>query len=188
MISPMRCLQDTALRTGASMMMTSDELLAYLERHEIQSITHEHPRVHTVDESRQLRGNIPGIHTKNLFLRDSKKTFFLVVADEAATVNLKDLHHKIGARGALSFGSPEMLLELLGVTPGSVSLLALVNDRDHKVVLAIDESLLAAETVNCHPLSNGRTTSLSGEGLLRFLSSTGHQHLRVSFEVKEDER
>jgi hypothetical protein len=85
--------------------MTSDDLLAQLAAHGIEAVTREHPPVHTVEESRQWRGDIPGIHTKNLFLRDSKKTFFLVVADEAATVNLKDLRHKIGAKGNLSFGA-----------------------------------------------------------------------------------
>jgi Ala-tRNA(Pro) deacylase len=170
------------------MTMTSNELLAHLADNNIDAITHEHPPVHTVDESRQLRGNIAGIHTKNLFLRDSKKTYFLVVANEAATVNLKELRHKIGARGALSFGTPEMLLELLGVTAGAVSLLALVNDREHKVILAIDESLMTAEVVNCHPLSNCRTTSLSAAGILGFLSSTGHQPLRISLDAEEDKR
>lgn len=168
--------------------MTSNELLAYLADNDIEAITHEHPPVHTVDESRQLRGNIAGIHTKNLFLRDNKKTYFLVVANEAATVNLKELRHKIGARGALSFGTPEMLLELLGVTAGAVSLLALVNDREHKVILALDESLMTAEVVNCHPLTNCRTTSLTAGGFLAFLSSTGHQSLRISLDTEEDSR
>jgi len=161
------------------MTITSDELLAYLEDHEIEAVTREHAPVYTVEESQKLRGDIPGIHTKNLFLRDGKKAFFLVVTDEAATVDLKNLRHTIGARGALSFGTPEQLLDLLGVTPGAVSLLALVNDRGHKVVPVIDESLLKAELVNCHPLSNRRTTSLSPEGILGFLTTTGHVPMRI---------
>jgi Ala-tRNA(Pro) deacylase len=165
----------------AAMTMTSEELLSYLEYHGIEAVTYEHPPVHTVEESQKLRGDVPGVHTKNLFLRDSKKAFFLVVTNEAATVNLKDLRHKIDARGALSFGTPEALLELLGVTPGAVSLLALVNDRGHKVLPVIDESLLQAGLVNCHPLSNRRTTSLSAEGILGFLATTGHLPLRMSF-------
>src|ERR1700739_980940 len=106
------------------MTMTSDDLLAYLADNNIEAITHEHPPVHTVEESRQLRGDIAGGLTKSLSLRDTKKTYFLVVANEAAPVNLKELRHKIGARGALSFGTPEMLLELLGVTGGALSLFA----------------------------------------------------------------
>ncbi len=152
------------------MTVTSEELLAYLEDHGIEAVTYEHAPVHTVEESQKLRGEVPGVHTKNLFLRDSKKAFFLVVTNEAVTVNLKDLRHKIDARGGLSFGTPEALLELLGVTPGAVSLLPV-----------IDESLLQARLVNCHPLSNRRTTSLSAEGILGFLATTGHLPLRISF-------
>jgi Ala-tRNA(Pro) deacylase len=162
--------------------MTSDRVLTHLAEQGIEAVTYDHPPVHSVDESRQLRGDIAGIHTKNLFLRDSKKTFFLVVADEAATVNLKDLRHKVGARGNLSFGAPEMLLDMLGVTPGSISLLALVNDPGHKVALVVDQSLLAADFVNCHPLSNRRTTSLSAEALRKFLAMTGHVPLGISLE------
>ena len=77
------------------MTMTSEELLAYLEDRGIEAVTYEHPPVHTVEESQKLRGDVSGVHTKNLFLRDSKKAFFLVVTNEAATVNLKDLRHKI---------------------------------------------------------------------------------------------
>jgi len=155
--------------------MTSDELLAYLAQHGIEHTVYEHPSVHTVEESRRLRGDIPGIHTKNLFLRDDKKNYFLVVTDEATTVDLKALRHEIGARGRLSFGTPDMLQELLGVTPGSVSLLALVHDLDHKVTLVLDDRLLGAATINGHPLDNGRTTSLSPDALSKFLSSTGHR-------------
>src|SRR5580692_10932346 len=104
---------------------TSDELLKHLESNGISAETFEHPPVHTVEESRQLRGNIPGIHTKNLFLRDGKKNYFLFVTDESAAVHLKSVARKISARGGLSFGSPEALMELLGIEPGSVSLLAL---------------------------------------------------------------
>ncbi|HEY0327970.1 MAG TPA: prolyl-tRNA synthetase associated domain-containing protein [Rhodopseudomonas sp.] len=164
--------------------MTSDDLLAYLADQHISATTHDHPAVHTVEDSRRLRGDIPGIHTKNLFLRDSKKTFFLVVADEAATVNLKDLRHKIGAKGNLSFGAADVLLDMLGVTPGSISLLALVNDATHNVTLVVDQSLLAAETINCHPLSNRRTTSLSAEALRQFLANTGHSPLSISLDGK----
>src|SRR5260370_26099051 len=154
----------TTKRRRAVINIKSKQVIAYREDQGIEADTYEPPPVHTVEESQKLRGDAPGVHTKNLFLRDSKKAFFLVVTKEEATVSLKDLRHKIDARGALSFGTPEALLELLGVTPGAVSLLALVNDRGHKVVPVIDESLLKAGLVNCHPLSNRRTTSLSAEG------------------------
>jgi Ala-tRNA(Pro) deacylase len=161
---------------------TSDELLKYLEKNGVSAKTFEHPSVHTVEESRQLRGNIPGIHTKNLFLRDGKKNYFLFVTDESATVHLKSLARKISARGGLSFGSPDAMMELLGIEPGSVSLLALINDTDNKVTVALDEHLLQASAINCHPLTNTRTTSLSKEGIAAFLASIGHTPLHVSLD------
>lgn len=161
--------------------MQTREVLNYLERIGIMAKTYEHAAVHTVDESRELRGNIPGIHTKNLFLRDSKKKFFLVVTDEATQINLKALGPRIGAKGGLSFGSPEALMQNLGVTPGSVSLLAAVNDSEKRVTVVLDEALLKAPLVNCHPLSNQFTTSLSPEGISAFLCATGHPPLHISF-------
>ncbi|MGA7805849.1 MAG: YbaK/EbsC family protein, partial [Bradyrhizobium sp.] len=93
-------------------MQKSDELLRYLEDKGIHAKTFEHPALHTVEESRALRGDIPGIHTKNLFLRDSKRNYFLVVTDESTSIQLKALARKIGAKGNLSFGSPDALMEL----------------------------------------------------------------------------
>ena len=161
--------------------MQTREVLNYLERIGIMAKTYEHAAVHTVEESRELRGKIPGIHTKNLFLRDSKKKFFLVVTDEATQINLKALGPRIGAKGGLSFGSPEALMQNLGITPGSVSLLAAVNDSEKRVTVVLDEALLKAPLVNCHPLSNQFTTSLSPEGISAFLSATGHPPLHISF-------
>ena len=161
--------------------MQTSEVLNYLERIGIMAKTYEHAAVHTVEESRELRGNIPGIHTKNLFLRDSRKNFFLVVTDEANQINLKALGSRIGAKGGLSFGSPEALMQNLGVTPGSVSLLAAANDSEKRVTVVLDEALLKAPLVNCHPLSNQFTTSLSPEGISAFLFATGHRPLQISF-------
>ena len=165
--------------------MHSSEILKYLEQHGIGGKTHTHAPVHTVEESRELRGNIPGIHTKNLFLRDSKKNFFLVVTDEPTKINLKALGPIIGAKGGLSFGSPEALLQNLGITPGSVSILAAVNDPNKHVKMVLDDALMAAELVNCHPLDNCSTTSLTPAGIIAFLASTGHAPLLVSLSVDE---
>src|SRR6478736_5760499 len=117
------------------MPMTSDDLLLCLAQKGIDAVTAEYPAVHTVEESRRLRGDIPGRHTKNLFLRDGKKNFFLAVMDEGSTVDLKSFRTKIGARSGLSFGTPDMLMDLLGVAPGSVSLLGLINDHDSKITV-----------------------------------------------------
>jgi Ala-tRNA(Pro) deacylase len=166
---------------GPPNIMRREEILGYIECYGISATTYEHPAVHTVEESRKLRGNIAGIHTKNLFLRDSKKSFYLVVTDESTRINLKALGPRIGARGNLSFGSPDALLEMLGVTPGSVSLLAAANDPGKRVTVVLDEALLRAVAINCHPLDNRYTTSLSPEDVTAFFAATGHAPLLVVF-------
>jgi Ala-tRNA(Pro) deacylase len=158
----------------------SDELLAYLKANGISAPTFDHAPVHTVEQSRELRGEIPGIHTKNLFLRDGKKNFFLFVTEESAPINLKALAKLIGAKAGLSFGSPEALLEHLGITPGSVSVLAAINDTQHKVTIVLDQRLLADSPINCHPLINSRTTSLTRQQLATFLDQLGRKPLYVS--------
>jgi Ala-tRNA(Pro) deacylase len=160
-------------------MTESDALLAYLEKNGIEARTFEHPAVHTVEESKALRGDIPGLHTKNLFLRDGKKNFFLFVTDEDATINLKQLSKKIGAKGGLSFGSPEALLELLGIRPGAVSVLAVVNDQQGRVKLVLDKKLEGTIAINCHPLNNERTTSFSQQAFAKFLAATGREAVYV---------
>jgi Ala-tRNA(Pro) deacylase len=161
-------------------MQKSDELLEFLEANGISAKTYEHPPVHTVEESQALRGDIPGLHTKNLFLRDGKKNYFLFVTEENAAVSIKALARKIGARAGLSFGSPEALMELLGIKPGSVSVLAAINDKEKRVTIVLDRQLLQGSAINCHPLTNRRTTSLSKQALEGFLALTGHTPLYIS--------
>ncbi len=158
----------------------SDKLLEFLSQHGIEVQTFTHPPVHTVEESRAVRGDIPGVHTKNLFLRDNKRQFFLVVTNEETQINLKSLKAKIGAKGGLSFGSAEALLEKLGITPGAVSLFAAINDPQKQVTIVIDEALLAHSLINGHPLTNERTTSITKEGIAAFLAATEHTPLYVS--------
>ena len=109
---------------------TPDELFAYLDRLGIAAQDGTHPPLFTVEKSRELRGTIPGGHTKNLFLRDKKGAPFLVVALEDAAIELKSLHRLLGATGRFSFGSAELMRDLLGVEPGSVTPFAAINDRD----------------------------------------------------------
>lgn len=163
------------------MPLTPDGLLAYLNACGIVATTQSHPPVHTVAQARALRGSISGAHTKNLFLRDARKNYFLVAVEEETPVDLKALKLKLGARGGLSFGSPEALYEKLGVLPGAVTLLAAANDPQREVMIAIDVALLEADFVNCHPLTNASTTTLAPSELLRFLALTGHEPLRISF-------
>ena len=152
-----------------------DALFAYLDGLGIAHKTVTHPAVFRVDESRALRGTIPGAHTKNLLLRDKKGAAFLVVALEDAQIELKSLHRRIGASGRFSFGAAELLRELLGVEPGSVTPFAVINDRALRVTVILDTGLMAHEVLNFHPLVNTATTAIAREGLVKFLEATGHK-------------
>jgi Ala-tRNA(Pro) deacylase len=154
---------------------TPDELFAYLDSLRIAHQTVSHPPVFTVEEARTLRGQVPGGHTKNLFLRDKKGALFLVVAPEDAAIELKSLHRLIGASGRFSFGSADLMRETLGVEPGSVTPFAVINDKDARVTVILDAALMAHDLLNFHPLVNTGTTTVSREGLLKFLEATGHR-------------
>jgi len=154
---------------------TPDELRAYLDNHGIAVSVMEHPPLFTVEQSQKLRGEIPGAHTKNLFLKDKKDRLYLIVAEEDATIDLKHLHGRIGASGRLSFGSANLLMETLGVTPGAVTPFGLINDVDARVAVVLDAALMENDIVNCHPLVNTATASISANGLLAFIRATGHE-------------
>jgi Ala-tRNA(Pro) deacylase len=149
------------------------DLIAFLESLGIATTTVGHPPLFTVGQSQALRGEIPGGHTKNLFLKDRKDAVFLVVAEEDADIDLKTLHQRIGA-ARLSFGRAELLMELLGVAPGAVTPFGVLNDRGRRVAVVLDEGLMRHEVLNFHPLTNDATTSIAREDLLRFLEATGH--------------
>ncbi|CDX38238.1 hypothetical protein MPLSOD_320057 [Mesorhizobium sp. SOD10] len=125
-------------------------------------------------QSRRLRGEIPGGHTKNLFLKDKKDNYFLVTVGEDAAVDLKQIHHLIGAASRVSFGKPEMLMELLGVIPGAVTVFGLINDTEGRVKVVLDEALMSHDIINGHPLTNEATTSITAADLIRFVKATGH--------------
>jgi Ala-tRNA(Pro) deacylase len=154
---------------------TQSELLAFLDGLGIAVTTVTHPPLFTVAESRSLRGEIPGGHTKNLFLKDKKDNFFLVTVDEEAEVDLKQIHSLIGAAGRVSFGRPEALMEHLGVTPGAVTVFGLINDRGGRVKLVLDAELMRNAIVNGHPLTNEATTSIAADDLIAFARATGHE-------------
>ncbi|HET8920705.1 MAG TPA: prolyl-tRNA synthetase associated domain-containing protein [Xanthobacteraceae bacterium] len=153
---------------------TPDELFAYLDTLEIAHKTVTHPAVFTVEEARELRGAIAGGHTKNLFLRDKKGATYLVVAPEDAAIELRSLHRQLGASGRFSFGSAELMQDVLGVLPGSVTPFAAINDKEQRVSVVLDAALMAHEALNFHPLVNTATTTISRDGLLKFLAATGH--------------
>jgi Ala-tRNA(Pro) deacylase len=153
---------------------TPPELFALLDGLGIAHATVAHPALFTVEQSRALRGQIPGGHTKNLFLRDKRGAFTLVVALEDAAIALKSLHLRLGS-GRFSFGSPQAMREHLGVEPGSVTPFAAINDTAGQVGVVLDTAMLAFETLNFHPLVNTMTTSISRAGLREFLAATGRE-------------
>ena len=154
---------------------TPDDLFVFLDRLGIVHTTVGHPPLFTVEQSQGLRGTIPGGHTKNLFLRDKKGAFYLVVALEDTAIALKDLHRRLGASGRFSFGSAAAMSELLGVVPGSVTPFAAINDTNGQVAVVLDRAMLRHDVLNFHPLVNTMTTSISKAGLLKFLAATGHE-------------
>lgn len=161
------------------------DLIAFLESLGIETHTVEHPPLHTVEESRALRGDIPGTHCKNLFLKDRKGTHFLVVCREDAAIDLKRLAKLVGA-DRLSFGSPERLEEVLGVTPGSVTPFAAINDAEGRVQVVLDAEMMAEPLLNYHPLTNEATTAIASDDLLRFLDATGHAPTILRLPVRAD--
>lgn len=156
---------------------TPDQLLAFLAELGIAATTVTHPPLYTVADSQALRGEIDGAHTKNLFLRDRKDRHFLLTVGEEAQIDLKTIHHVIGASGKVSFGKAEQMLAWLGVTPGAVTAFGVVNDTEGKVTIIFDEALMRHDVINAHPLTNEATTSIARDDLLRFVEATGHAPL-----------
>jgi Ala-tRNA(Pro) deacylase len=151
-----------------------EQLFTVLDGLGIAHSTVKHPPLFTVEQSRSLRGQIPGGHTKNLFLRDKKSALYLVVALEDAAIDLKGLHRRLGARGRFSFGSADLLREVWGVEPGSVSPFGAINDGEGRVTVVLDAPMMEHATLNYHPLTNTMTTSIKRNDLVKFLESTGH--------------
>ncbi len=153
---------------------TQDDLFARFDALGIRTVTHDHPPLFTVEESRELRGALPGGHCKSLFLKAKNGSLWLVVALEDSSVDLKALAKMLGV-GTLSFGKPELLWEMLGVVPGAVTPFGLINDRQHQVNVVLDARMMALDLLNYHPLRNDRTTAIATSDLLRFIADCGHE-------------
>ena len=156
------------------MPLSPDGLFAKLDSLGIAVTTVQHPPLFTVEQSKALRGELPGGHTKNLFLKDKKDRMWLVTAEEDRAIDLKALGTALGASGRVSFGSPERLMRHLGVTPGAVTPFGLVNDTAGAVSFVLDEGLLRHAMLNFHPLTNEATTAIARDDFLRFLDAIGH--------------
>ena len=154
--------------------MTEDELYQFLNKHQIAYQRYEHPAVYTVEQANQYLLDAPGARTKNLFISDEKKKdFYILWVPSDKQVHFSQLGKELHL-GKARFGSPEKLKEYLGLEPGSVSVLALVNDPEKQVGILVDKELWEADSFQCHPLVNTATIVISRENILRFFSLTGH--------------
>ena len=158
----------------AALPTTPDALFKILQDIEIQYKNHHHAPIFTVEEGLHLKAEIPGVHCRNLFLRDKKEAMILLVAANETQIDLKKLPDLLGC-GRLSFGSAERLMTYLGIYPGAVCPFAVLNDKNHAVRVVLDAAMMQAPIVNYHPLDNAQTVSLSPAGLLRFFDYTGHR-------------
>jgi Ala-tRNA(Pro) deacylase len=161
------------VRPMPPMPLTRDQLFARLDALGIAHRTYNHPPVFTVAEAVALRGRLQGGHCKSLFLKDKKAGLWLVVALEERAIDLKRLAAALGAP-RFSFGNPELLYEVLGVRPGSVTPFALANDATLQVQMVLDKGMLDRDPLNYHPLENDRTTAIAPGDLLRFITACGH--------------
>lgn len=158
-----------------------DALLARLDSLNIPYVLHHHRAVFTVAESLEMERDMPGIHCRNLFLRDKKERMFLISAANATKIDLKRLENSLGC-ARLSFGSPERLWTRLGVRPGSVCPYAVINDTQNLVTPVLDAYMMRCDLVNFHPLVNTMTIGVTPDDLLEFIRSTGHEPKILDFE------
>ena len=156
-------------------------LEAWLTDHAVSFHTVEHPAVFRVEEGLDLKADLPGAHTKNLFLKDKKGRLWLISARQDTTIDLKRTPAVIGS-DRLSFANEALMHETLGVRPGSVTALGLINDADARVTFVLDQRLWEADLINFHPLTNTATTALSQDAFRRFLSLLGREPLVVDFD------
>jgi Ala-tRNA(Pro) deacylase len=156
------------------MVANEDDLMRRFTELGIATVTHRHPPLFTVEESRALRGDLPGGHCKSLFLKDKKQHLWIVVALEDQALDLKTLHKSIGA-ARLSFGRAELLWDALGVRAGSVTPFAVINDIEARVSVVLDRTMLTHDPLNYHPLHNEATTALAPGDLLAFIRACGHE-------------
>ena len=166
-------------------MSTTDQieapLIARLAELAIKTTIHRHPAVFTVEQSKALRGDLPGAHIKNLFVRDKKRNFWLLTVLEERQLDLKVLKDRLDANGNLSFASAEYLHDMLGVEAGAVTPLAVMNDKSGVVKAVLDSAIPKADLVNVHPLHNEATLAMTAADLIHFMESCGHKPVLMSF-------
>ncbi len=155
-------------------------VFALLDELEIEHNTHEHEAIFTVEQGKEIKSKLPGGHTKNLFLKDKSGFLYLICALGETQIPINRLHKHLGCK-RLSFAKPDLMEEVLGVSPGSVCLFAVMNDKESRVQLVLDKALLDHEVVNFHPLENTATTAITTKDMLKFAEATGHKPVIVDF-------
>lgn len=166
-----------------------DELMSFFQELGISVTTLDHDPVFTVAESGDLHDRIPGGHTKNLFVKDKKGRLFLITTLHDADIDLKKVHQIIGAQGRVSFGNADLLMEVLGVEPGSVTPFSLINDREGQRVTAVfDAAMMDHDVLNYHPLKNDATTSIASSDLISFAKACGHDPLVLAVSAQAQEQ
>lgn len=161
-----------------------DRLLDWMAEHGLSPTTHDHEAVFRVEQGLEMKAAMPGAHTKNLFLKDKKGRLWLISAAQDTVIDLKRAHWVMGS-DRLSFGNEALMWETLGVRPGSVTALGLINDVDRRVTFVLDRRLWEADIVNFHPLTNTATTALSGDDFRAFLSRLDREPLVIDFAALE---
>ena len=149
-------------------MLTPNELITLLDVRSYDYDFHEHNALFTVEESNKLRGEIKGLHSKNLFLKNKKNNFYLFSCEEFSKINLKTISKSLGL-GNVSFAKKEYLLELLGVSPGSVTPFALLNNTENNIDLYLEDKMHESEYINFHPLSNKATITIKSKDFIEFM-------------------
>jgi Ala-tRNA(Pro) deacylase len=163
--------------------------MALLERLGARWTLTEHEPVFTVAESAHVTAALPGAHTKNLFLREKSGQFWLATCLAHRRIRIRDLERRVGAK-AVSFADAAALRAVLGVEPGSVTPLALINDAPPRALaprvrVIFDAQMLAMDPVNVHPLRNDATVAISAQALRDFAAATGHDAMEVDFDALE---
>ncbi len=154
------------------MIKTQEEFLNVLSQIGIEYTNHEHPAVFTVEEADMHHEGIDGVHSKNLFFKDRKKNLVLVVTLSDKPIRIKEVGNTIGHKG-MSFGKPDLLMEVLGVIPGAVTPFAVINDEAKKVKVILDEEMMEHDLLNFHPIVNTATTTINSKGLVKFMEHCG---------------
>ncbi|MGA3400583.1 MAG: prolyl-tRNA synthetase associated domain-containing protein [Acetobacteraceae bacterium] len=157
---------------------TPDDLFALLDRLDIEHSTVTHPPFFTVEEGRPWHDQIPGLHCKNLFIKDRKGGVWLVVMPGDKRADLGRLEKTVSAP-RFSFARPEVLRDVLELTPGAVTPFGLINDRQRRVTVILDQDMLDSEWVNFHPLHNAASTTLRSADLVRFVRALGYDPIIV---------